>query len=414
MLGWSGHVYPALAVAQALLARGHAVAMQTATPFAALVASAGVAYFPPTTAPDRFYDRLTESFPALVGLPNAEVLARLFGGVALRDGPDQARDLVVASTNWRPDVLVNDGVALGTPLAAGVLRLPWATVSPFLFCTIPDPNLPPPYLGLSWRPGLAGRLAARAANQAAELRLAAESRRWRTLAAVARLPRPAPSIRGAGCSPWLYVYPGGPPLEYPRRRTLAHVHGVGPLEFERAEPDAPPNRDGWPRVFVTEGTTHTDLRLCRLALRALAAQPVELLLVVGRAEHVAALGPLPANAQAVARVSYRAALAGARLLITNGGAGSLLAALDAGVPSLILPAGLDKGEAAQRIAWAGAGLRLPQPVRCSVERLRAGALRLLAEPNFARRAEAVGREMAQLGGPAHAASLLEELAARRR
>jgi len=70
---------------------------------------------------------------------------------------------------------------------------------------------------------------------------------------------------------------------------------------------------------------------------------------------------------------------------------------------------LDKGEAAERVAWAGAGLRLPAPARCSVERLRDGALRLLADPRYASRAVQVGRALARLGGAPRAAELLEGL-----
>lgn len=404
-LGWSGHVYPLLAVGKALLARGHQVALLTATAYRSTVEATGVTYFPPKQASDRDYNQLEELFPAFRRLPNAEVLARLFGGMAVQDAATQGHDVAVACAEWRPDTLINDGVTLGTPLAGGLLGLPWATVSPFLFCTIPAPDVPPPFLGMPWSGGPFGRRVAIALNRLADLRLAAESRHWRSLARAWRLPHFPPTIRQAGASPLLYLYPGGPPLEYPRRQWPAHMHGVGPLLLAQGTPITEPPAQR-PRVFLTEGTTHTDDGLSRLAMRALGNAPVDLLIALG-GRPAATLGPVPANTRIVGYVDYRMALAGAALLITNGGAGSLAAALEAGVPALILPAGLDKREAAQRLAWSGAGLRLPAPAHCSVERLREAALALVNRPAYRRRAQRVGRELMALGGADGAATLLE-------
>ena len=164
-----------------------------------------------------------------------------------------------------------------------------------------------------------------------------------------------------------------------------------------------------PRIFLTEGTTHIDRRLSRLALRALSAAPVDLVIALGDINPAENLGRLPANVSTVGYVNYRAALSGAALLITNGGAGSLVAALEAGVPSLMLPAGLDKGEATQRLAWAGAGLRLPPAEHCSPQRFRAAALTLIRAPSYRRRAEAIGQALLAQGGAPQAAALLEHL-----
>ena len=401
-------MHPLLAVAQVLLARGHDVAMLTASAYRSTVEAAGLTYLPPILAPDRDYNRLDVAFPELRGLPNVEVLARLFGDIAVQDAPAQGHDLVTTGATWRPDVLVNDGIALGAPLAAGLLRLPWATVSPFLVCTIPDAGLPPPFLGVPWSAGRRGQATASLLQRAIDLRLAQDSRRWRALAAAWKLPGPRSTVVTAGSSPRLYLYPGGPPLEYPRRRWPAHAHGVGPLFLGSPPTPVAPISDR-PRIFLTEGTTHTDRRLARLAMRALAESPVDLMIALGDQTPNENIGPLPVNTRTYRYVNYRSALDGAALLITNGGAGSLAAALEAGVPALILPAGLDKAGAAQRLAWAGAGLRLPPAERCSVPRFRTAVLTLLHEQQFRRRAKAVGRELLALGGATRAATLLETM-----
>lgn len=401
-------MHPLLAVATALRTHGHHVALLTATAYRAAVEAAGVTYFPPVQAPDRDYNRLNESFPTLRRLPNAEVLAQLFWGIALQDAPSQGHDVVTAAAVWQPDVLINDGIALGVPLAAGLLRLPWATVSPFLFCTVPTPEVPPPFLAIPFASAGKGRLAAGLLNKAADLRLEGESHHWRALAHAWQVPWPPASARSAGASPLLYVYPGGPPLEYPRLLWPPHVHGVGPLLVAQGEA-VPLPRSPYPRLFLTEGTTHTDRCLARLAIRALRDLPLELVIALGERGDERELGPLPANVRTLGYVNYRSALTGAALLITNGGAGSLATALATGVPALILPAGLDKGEAAQRLAWSGAGLRLPPPSRCSPERFRRAVLTLIERSDHRERAAAVGRALAALGGATRAAELLGAL-----
>lgn len=383
--------------------------MLTATAYRPAVEQSGVTFLPPAVAPDRDYNHLDATFPEIRRLPNPEALARLFGAIAVQHAPAQGHDVVTASAAWRPDVLINDGIALGAPLAAGLLRLPLTTVSPFIFCTIPAPELPPPFLGIPWQPGPRGRLTASALNRAADLRLAVATRRWQALAAAWKVSPPFQTAYQAGVSPLLYLYPGGPALEYPRRAWPAQAHGVGPLRLMGADAgqSAPTTR---PRVFLTEGTTHTDRRLARLAIQALRAAPLELVIALGDLKSGERLGPLPANVTLAGYVDYRVALKGAALLVTNGGAGSLTAALEAGVPALMLPAGLDKGEASQRLAWAGAGLRLPAAARCSPARFRAAAMAVIQQPAYRQRAQTVGQELLALGGAARAAELLASIA----
>lgn len=389
------------------------MAVLTATAYRSTVEAAGATYLPPVRSPDRDYNRLEVTFPDLRGLPNAEVLARLFADIAVQDAPAQGHDLVTTSAAWQPDVLVNDGIALGVPLATGLLGLPWATVSPFLVCTVPGPDQPPPFLGVPWSAGRRDRAMAALLHRAMDLRLARASRRWRTIAAAWKVAAPASTVQTAGSSPLLYLYPGGPPLEYPRRVWPAQVRGVGPLVAGSTPAPIGPWSDR-PRIFVTEGTTHTDRRLSRLAMRALAGLPVDLMIALGDQTPNEDIGPLAANVRTYRYVNYRAALNGAVLLITNGGAGSLAAALEAGVPTLVLPAGLDKAAAAQRLAWAGAGLRLPPPQRCSVQQLRRAALALVRDQRYRRRAGEVGKELMALGGATRAAELLGALGEGRR
>ena len=59
-------------------------------------------------------------------------------------------------------------------------------------------------------------------------------------------------------------------------------------------------------------------------------------------------------------------------VVTTGGAGTVLTALHAGVPLVVVPTEWDKPESAQRVVESGSGLRL-QPRRCTPRSRRPSA-----------------------------------------
>jgi UDP:flavonoid glycosyltransferase YjiC (YdhE family) len=96
------------------------------------------------------------------------------------------------------------------------------------------------------------------------------------------------------------------------------------------------------------------------------------------------------------------------VVVTNGGWGGVLAALQAGVPLVVAGASLDKPEVARRVAWSGAGidLRTGSPGATKV----AEAVRsVLASPQMRRRAQELGRAITSAGGAPAAVTLLENL-----
>ena len=97
-------------------------------------------------------------------------------------------------------------------------------------------------------------------------------------------------------------------------------------------------------------------------------------------------------------------------MVTTGGAGTVMAALAAGAPLIVVPTEWDKFENAQRVVEAGAGLRLPLR-HCTPERLRAAVERVLSEPAFRQNARRLAELFGRADGPGRAAELLETLAA---
>jgi UDP:flavonoid glycosyltransferase YjiC (YdhE family) len=126
----------------------------------------------------------------------------------------------------------------------------------------------------------------------------------------------------------------------------------------------PPLPDWWggsdaPLVYLTFGTVLGHMSIAagayRTALRAVAGLDARVLLTVGRAVDPAGLGPVPDNVHVEAWVDQADVLASADLVACHGGSGTVLGALTAGVPLVVVPLFADQFENARRVAATGAG-----------------------------------------------------------
>ena len=91
--------------------------------------------------------------------------------------------------------------------------------------------------------------------------------------------------------------------------------------------------------------------------------------------------------------------------MTTGGAGTVMAALRAGVPLVVVPTTWDKPADAPRRVEAGVGVRL-SPRRCTPERLRAAVDEVLGDPRYRANARHAAELLAAAPGPAGAAELI--------
>ena len=319
---------------------------------------------------------------------------------------DAALALVPYLEQERFDVVVSDILTQAPALAAERAGLRRATLIPHVY-PVHDPGMPffsfgamPPRTPVGrglWRaalPVLVGGL-----KQGRE-----EMNASRAEVGLAPLER----LHG-GISEQLALVATFPQLEYPRRWP-AEVRVTGPIGFELPYPDVELPPGDAPLVLVAASTAQDpDCRLVRVALEALADEPVRVLATTNRHRPAQPLPPAPGNALVVDWLSYSQALAVADLMICHGGHGTIARALGAGVPSLCCPAAGDMAENAARVAWAGAGLALPWRL------LGAGALRtvvrrVLGDRSFAARAREVSTWAATNDGPQRGAELVEELA----
>lgn len=122
------------------------------------------------------------------------------------------------------------------------------------------------------------------------------------------------------------------------------------------------------------------------------------------------LATLPPNVRVERFIPYEVLLPHVDVMVTNGGYGGTTQALAHGVPLVLAGTTEDKMEVNRRVAWSGVGIDLrtdwPKPAA-----IREAVGRVLAEPSFRRRAEAIRDEMRQYDAPRLAAATIEGLIA---
>jgi MGT family glycosyltransferase len=369
--GDPGHAFPMIALGRALVARGHDVTLQTWERWRTPVEAEGMTFTP---APE--YAAFPVPIPGQDGLPQP---LDFYEAVVYA-----TRDTLPLVQEMRPDVVIHDILTLGPSLAGELAGVPRATLIPHVN---PDcePGFPIYSLGaLLPRTPLGRALWSRAYLP---IRRGLESGRLAlnlTREQVGLSPLDHPH---GGTSRELALVATFPQLEYPRSWE-SHVHVVGPMLWEPPAEDIqlPPGDD--PLVLVAPSTSQDpDHRLLYAALRGLADAPVRVLATWNRRLPSRPL-PVPANARVVDWLSYARTLPHCDAVVCHAGHGTLARALASGTPVIACPVAGDMNENAARLAWAGAGLRLPRrfisprPLRRAVEQvigdpsIRAGAREL--------------------------------------
>jgi UDP:flavonoid glycosyltransferase YjiC (YdhE family) len=115
-----------------------------------------------------------------------------------------------------------------------------------------------------------------------------------------------------------------------------------------------------PRVYLTLGTVAFGaVEVLSRAVAEIAALDVDLLVTVGPEGEPAALGELPDNVYVERFVAQSAVLPLVDLIVHHGGTGTVLSALEVGLPQLLLPQGADQFFNADILTTAGAARALP-------------------------------------------------------
>ena len=416
-----GCLFPHMAVAEALRERGHWVAFYTGSAVRSLVERAGFVVFPFSPALECTIESRVLSADGVTSTAMSRPwrlesqLRALFAGTI----PAQIDDLTDALAQAKPDVIVCDPAMWGPIVVLHEAQpVPVALLSPYAACWLPGPDVSPPGSGLprpkDWRTRLLARIGW-AVFGVLRTRLHRTVNQLRTRYG---LPALHTSVAAHMAELPLFLVPSCPEFDYERRDLPGSVHYVGPCLWYPPEDDhlrLGQLREDIPAVHVTEGTIHHgEAVVLKAAADGLAELPVEVIMSAGGRDRTAlGLGVLPSNVQLHAWMSYTLMLPRMAAVVTTGGSGTVLAALLAGVPLVVVPVAWDQPENAQRVVEAGAGLRL-SPRKCTPGRLRAAVEQVLSDPSYGVEARRLGSKLRELGGPCRAAALLETLASSKR
>jgi MGT family glycosyltransferase len=383
--GQPGHAFPMLALGAELAGRGHEVTFETWTRWREHVEVAGMRFL---AAPE---------YPVF---PTREQPMSPYEAVVAA-----SRDTHPALVAAAPDVIVHDILTLAPALVGELESIPVATLIPHVY-PVAAAGAPPYAIGARLPRTSIGRRLWSAFERPVSIGL----RRGRAELNDARAQLGLPPVQRfhGGLSERLVLVGTLPQLEYPRPWP-EHVHVVGPLmwepPYERVEP--PPGSE--PLVLVAPSTAQDpEHRLLRAAVQGLAGERVRVLATWNRRPLSLPLA-IPANTRLVEWLSYAQAMEGTSLVICHAGHGTLVRALASSCPVLAVPHVGDMAENAARVAWAGAGIRLPWPMLGPTS-LRLAVRRALGRPELAARAAELGALAAAQNGAVRAADLVEQLA----
>jgi UDP:flavonoid glycosyltransferase YjiC (YdhE family) len=383
--GDPGHAFPMLALGEALLARGHAVTIETWKRWQDPAVAAGMDFVPA---------------PEYQVFPTRERPLKPYEAAVLA-----ARTTREAVSAAAPDILVSDILTRAPALAGELEGVPVATLVPHVHPDLP-PGFPPYSIGARLPRTSVGAALWRATDRLVAIGLERGRREYNECRARLGL-GPLP-WRHTGISRALTLVATLPQLEYPRAWP-SWLRVVGPLLWEPAsERVAPPPGSG-PVVLVAPSTAQDhEHKLLRAALAGLAHEPVRVIAIWdGRNADPPIIAP--SNAVLVPWLSYAKTMPACDLVVSHGGHGTLARALTSACPVVVCPAGGDMAENAARVDWAGLGIRLA-PRFCTPGGVRLAVTRALATPALRTRAAAAAQWATEHPAGPTAATALERWA----
>ncbi len=370
-----GHLYPLMPLALACAAAGHEVTIASGPPFLGRLPLPTVRQQPDALGLGAAIDETRRRYPGLAG---HDLSVGLFADVTAEAVSDS---LVEVFEQHRPDLLLYEGLDAGAGLAADLLGIPAVAVA----------------IGLDHTMYATIHGAVIGYHHA----------RW--TARGRRPPAGAPLLAGALLDPTppsLARFNGLVPVRKIAIRPVAWVESIGGVPGWL---DEVANR---PRIYLTLGTVaYGAVAVLQRVLAAVNDLDVDVLVAAGPDADPTALGEVGARVHLATFVDQSAVLSRVDLIVHHGGTGTVLGALAAGLPQLILPQAADQFFNAETLTEAGAArvlLNREQDRRT----IRDAVVALLADGNPERAvARRLRAEIAEMPAPADVIPALAETVA---
>ena len=383
-----GHLHPLVPVARALSEAGHDVAVCSSASFRPEVKAFGLTHL------DAGLDWLMSdqsSWGAFPPLPPPGPEFAKFAVTTLADITTgrMVPDLMAIAREWRPNLIVRKGMEYGGCLAAERLGLPHASVAGNAYAALDSPDV-------HYFPGNRRMVAEPMARHREELGLPPDPETLMPFRHLHLCFTP-PAWDGASA-------PRPPNIRFLRHTSTVSAGARLPDWVERL-----PDR---PTVLASLGTVFNKTPgVLEAIVAALAKEPVNLIVAIGRDQEPGRFGPQPDHVRLEPYVAQPLVLARCDAFVTHGGFNSVKESLGAGVPMVVVPITADQPYSAERCAdlgvarSIGADDRTPGTIRDAVRRV-------LGEPSYRAKARAFRAEMMALPGPDKMVELLEALPSR--
>jgi len=370
------HFFPLLPFIEVVQKRGHAVAVAAPIDFAERVAATGAQFFPfghPGNEGLRpIWMRLRDASPEeQKRIAFGDLFAGACAGAALPSALEMMQ-------RWQPSIVVRESCEFAGFVAAEKLGIPHARVA----------------------------ICARGAEDEIRAHSAAAVDAHRRTVGLSPDPSGDRIRREASLS------------LFPCSFDALQTEPAELLRFRALRKQPPPLPDWWggrqgPFVYVTLGTVTGGFdklhAAYRLALDAVADLPIRVLLTIGSDLPQESLGKMPTNVHVERFVPQDDVIAHAAVVLCHGGSGTVVGALAAGVPMVVVPMFADQPHNAARVAAIGAGLALPVADE-SADQIGAALSRVLHEQSFRVASQRIAQEIATLPPVDSAVVELERLA----
>jgi MGT family glycosyltransferase len=400
-----GTVPPELGIVRRLVERGHDVTVLAEQSMVADVRATGATYRAWISAPNRASRRQEDDpYRDWECTSPFKLFERLLERQLVGPAAGYAADTSAEIAELRPDRVVCSFFALGSMAAAEAAGTPFDVLFPNCYL-LPAPGLPPCGLGLAPARSALGRTRDRALA-------ALIGRQWdkglgrlnalRTDLGLDPLSTLFDQVHRARRELVLTSAAFDFPGELPS--TVRYVGAV--LDDPQWAVDqpwtAPPGDD--PLVLVALSSTFQDQAAClQRIVDGLADLAVRAIVTTGPALDPASIST-PPNVAVAAAAPHSTVLRDAAAVITHGGHGTVVRALAAGVPMVVVPHGRDQGDNARRVTMRGAGISMSR--RASPAKVRRAVQRVLHDPSYAVAAERLG---AAIRRDASRTDLIDEL-----
>ena len=190
-----------------------------------------------------------------------------------------------------------------------------------------------------------------------------------------------------------------------RALPATYQHGVAGGRVARLgrTPARPPNCVRQPRDRLQQ-----DPRRLEAIVEALAAEPINVIVAIGRDQDPGRFGPEPDHVRLEAYVPQPLLLAHCDAFVTHGGFNSIKEALSSGVPMVVVPISADQPYSAERCADLGVARTLGPDDRAP-DIIREAVQQVLADPSYHDDARAFQAKMRALPGPEEMVEMIESL-----